>query len=75
MCFRAPEEYVAPLVRFLPGVDFRGEKSIAILPPSETGYGGVYQWFDGPPLSQRPPLPDRMLLYIINKYIESMTKR
>jgi hypothetical protein len=69
MCFKAPQEYVGPIVRCLPGVDFRGEKSIAILPPSETGYGGSYKWQDGPSLSQRPPLPDSMLLYIINKYL------
>jgi len=47
MMFRNPEPSIPGAVRFLPGLDFRGEGSLAILPPSSNGQGGDYQWLDG----------------------------
>jgi hypothetical protein len=58
MCFRAPEEKIPGSVRFLPGIDYRGEGSLAILPPSYN-HLGRYVWIDScPPLNERPALPD-----------------
>lgn len=57
MCFSAPTEEIPGKVRFLPGIDYRGDRSIAILPPSHN-VKGRYGWVAGcPPISERPPLP------------------
>ena len=38
MIFKAPSPCPAGAVRFLPGLDFRGQGSCTILPPSDLGY-------------------------------------
>ncbi len=65
MCFRAPTEKIPGSVRFLPGVDYRGEKSLAILPPS-SNIKGKYVWIEGcPPLTERPELPHAILSLLL----------
>lgn len=64
MIFQAPGEPLAGTNRFLPGLDFRGEGSCAILPPHKLGYA----WLPGLSLADcRPaPLPSELKRAIIN---------
>jgi len=60
MVFQNPEPSIPGQVRFCPGLDYRGEGSLAILPPGSNGNGGQYCWLDGLSLTEvePPPLPD-----------------
>ena len=51
MVFRAPDPCPPGAVRFLPGLDFRGTGSVAILPPSDLGYS----WLEGLSLAECEP--------------------
>lgn len=51
MIFQAPDPCPRGAVRFLPGLDFRGTGSVAILPPSDLGYC----WLDGLSLAEIDP--------------------
>ncbi len=65
MIFRAPTPCPAGAVRFLPGLDFRGQGSCTILPPSDLGY----DWLPGLSLQEvNPPTVPEPLLKKINIY-------
>jgi len=70
MVFQNPEPSIPGSVRFLPGLDFRGEGSLAILPPSSNGRGGDYSWLPGLSIFEvlPPALPSALqsALYKIN---------
>lgn len=68
MIFKTPEHCPPGAVRFLPGLDFRGQGSCTILPPSDKGY----VWMDGLSLAdvEPPPVPNA-LLSAINKKINN----
>lgn len=64
MIFRAPDPCPPGAVRFLPGLDFRGTGSVAILPPSDLGYS----WLEGLSITDvDPPSLPSALLGAINK--------
>jgi hypothetical protein len=71
MVFKNPEPSIPGAVRFMPGLDYRGEGSLAILPPSTNGNGGKYRWLDGLSLKEvePPPLPASLLSLLINNNI------
>ena len=64
MIFEAPTPCPPGAVRFLRGLDFRGESSCTILPPSDLGY----QWLDGLSLAEVAPpgMPNALLSAILN---------
>lgn len=67
MVFQNPEPSIPKADRFLPGLDFRGEGALAILPPSSNGNGGTYRWLDGLSLQEvEPPSMPSALLSAIN---------
>ncbi len=67
MVFQNPDPSIPGKVRFLPGLDYRGEGSLAILPPSHNGKGGQYRWLDGLSLQEvEPPSMPSALLSAIN---------
>jgi len=68
MIFKNPEPSIPGKVRFLPGLDYRGEGSLAILPPSNNGNGGQYRWLDGLSLKEvdPPSLPSALKSALIN---------
>ena len=76
MVFQNPQPSIPGMVRFLPGLDYRGEGSLAILPPSSNGNGGQYRWLDGLSLQEvePPPVPESLYKYI-SLYIGSNTAR
>lgn len=63
MIFKAPNPCPPGAVRFLPGLDFRGSGSVAILPPSDLGYS----WLDDLSLAEVDPpgLPGALLSALI----------
>lgn len=74
MVFRNPESSLPGAVRFLPGLDYRGEKSLTILPPSHNGKGGNYRWLEGLSLDEAEPsaLPDA-IINILNSLYKDLT--
>ena len=71
MVFEAPEQCPQGMVRFLPGLDFRGTGSCAILPGDRNGR---YKWIDGLSLAdvEPPPVPRALIGALLNnnnKYI------
>lgn len=52
---------VRPLVAVFPGVDFRGEGSYVILPPSKRQDGRVYRWETEPRTEYRSEVPEWVL--------------
>lgn len=75
MVFKNPDPSIKGKVRFLPGLDYRGEGSLAILPPSTNGNGGQYSWVDGLSILNfdPPPLPDAIIYKLINNAYKSIT--
>jgi len=55
MIFQNPDPSIPGKVRFLPGLDYRGEGSLTILPPSHNANGGKYSWLDGLSLNEVEP--------------------
>jgi hypothetical protein len=68
MVFQNPEPSIPGKVRFLPGLDYRGEGSLAILPPSHNGKDGQYSWLEGLTLQEvsPPALPSALLSALLN---------
>ena len=71
MIFKAPSPCPAGVVRFLPGLDFRGDRSCTILPPSELGY----KWLPGLSLAEvKAPLMPAALLAAVNNINDRIYK-
>lgn len=71
MVFQNPEPTIPGAVRFLPDLDFRGEGSLAILPPSSNGKGGDYSWLPGLSIFEVDPpcMPSELKRALYNKGI------
>jgi hypothetical protein len=69
MIFRNPEPSIPGAVRFMPGLDYRGEGTCTILPPGSNGKGGQYRWLDGLSLREvdPPSMPSALLSAIIKE--------
>lgn len=77
MVFQNPDPSIPGKVRFLPGLDYRGEGSLAILPPSNNGNGGQYRWLDGLSLQEvePPSMPSALQSAIYNNKVPYIEER